>query len=92
MICTTIKEGYDCAFMSKKGCQYNGGACKPVIDKCEGCQKAVTFPAGVYCVAFPDPAAKWRFGNCNMATHIKIEAKKGAGKTNPIKASKRASR
>jgi len=92
MICATVKEGYDCAFMTKKGCQYNGGACKPVVEKCEGCQKAVAFADAVYCISFPDPAAKWRFGNCNMASHVKAENKKDAGKVNPLKASKRASR
>jgi hypothetical protein len=45
----------------------------------------------VYCHTFPDPAAKWRFGACNFATHVKGQAKVEI-KLNPLKASKRASR
>ncbi|UCF86287.1 MAG: PxxKW family cysteine-rich protein, partial [Desulfobacteraceae bacterium] len=37
----------------------------------------------------PDPPAKWRHGNCNMATHLQATAQKGNGKLNPLKASKR---
>lgn len=90
MICETVKPGVECSFMSKKGCAYAGGACKPVIDKCEGCQKSKDFSSGKYCISFPDPSAKWRFGNCNMATHIKAAPKKDAPKVNPLKASKRS--
>ncbi|MDY6880617.1 MAG: PxxKW family cysteine-rich protein [Desulfatiglans sp.] len=89
MLCTTVKEGIECSFMSKKGCQFNGGACHPIVDKCEGCQKVSDLEAGKYCSAFPDPSAKWRFGNCSMATHIKKDTKQGNGKINPLKASKR---
>jgi len=89
MLCTSVKEGSDCFFMTKKGCEFNGGTCHTIIEQCEGCQKANAFPAGNYCLAFPDPAAKWRTGNCNMATHMKAASKKGTGKLNPLKASKR---
>lgn len=89
MICKTTKPGIDCFFMNGNGCQFAGGTCKQVIDKCEGCQKAQDFPTGKYCISFPDPASKWRFGSCNMATHIKAAAAKPAQKLNPIKASKR---
>lgn len=75
--------------MDKKGCQFNGGSCHPIVEQCEGCQKAKEFPTGVYCLVFPDPASKWRIGNCNMATHLKTSNKKGNGKLNPLKASKR---
>ena len=88
MICASIKEGVECFFMSKEGCQFNGGSCHPIVEQCEGCQKAQEFPSGVYCISFPEPAVKWRLGTCNMATHIKAEVKKGV-KVNPIKASKR---
>ncbi len=88
MVCTSTKEGVECAFMSKKGCQFNGGTCHPIVEQCEGCQKIHEFPTGKYCLAFPDPASKWRKGVCNMATHVKTEGKK-AGKINPLKASKR---
>jgi hypothetical protein len=91
MLCSSVKEGSDCFFMTKKGCEFNGGTCHTIIEQCEGCQKANDFPSGKYCIAFPDPNAKWRTGTCNMATHMKAEAKKGNGKLNPLKASKRQS-
>ena len=59
-----------------------------VPDVCIGCQRIQEFPTGKYCVSFPEPAVKWRVGTCNMATHIKAEAK-AAEKINPLKASKR---
>ncbi len=90
MLCSSVREGSDCFFMTKKGCEFNGGTCHTVIEQCEGCQKANDFPAGRYCIAFPDPSAKWRTGVCNMATHMKAAASnKGNGKLNPLKASKR---
>jgi hypothetical protein len=89
MVCTSVKEGVDCFFMSKKGCQFNGGECHPIVEQCEGCQKVQDFPVGRYCLVFPDPGAKWRVGTCNMATHMKGTSKKGNGKLNPLKASKR---
>ena len=89
MVCLTVKDGNECAFMSKKGCQFNGGNCHTIIEQCEGCQKVKDFPTGNYCVVFPDPGAKWRIGNCSMASHLKVAGKKGNGKLNPLKASKR---
>ena len=89
MVCTTVKEGVECSFMSKKGCQFNGGACHPIIEQCEVCQKVTDLPAGKYCSVFPDPSAKWRSGNCSMATHIEKDVGKGTRKINPLKASKR---
>ncbi|MDY6972108.1 MAG: PxxKW family cysteine-rich protein [Thermodesulfobacteriota bacterium] len=90
MVCTSVKQGYDCFFMSKKGCQFNGGICHPIVEQCEGCQKAIDFPTGKYCLGFPEPAAKWRIGKCNMATHMKETSRKANGKLNPLKASKRS--
>ena len=93
MVCTSIKPGVDCFFMSKKGCQFNGGSCHPVVEQCNGCQKAKEFPTGTYCLIFPDPAIKWRTGNCNMATHLSKAGNSTAqGKINPLKASKRGAR
>ncbi len=89
MVCTSVKEGLDCYFMSNQGCQFNGGTCHEIVEQCEGCQKAQVFPTGSFCIAFPDPASKWRLGKCNMATHMKEAAKKEAAKINPLKASKR---
>ena len=89
MVCTTAKEGIECAFMTKKGCKFNGGNCHIVVEKCEGCQKIFEGPTGKYCMMFPDPTIKWRSGNCNMATHVKTATEKVMGKVNPLKASKR---
>ncbi len=92
MLCTSVKEGQDCFFMSKKGCEYAGGTCHVIIEECEGCRKVSEFPTGKYCITFPDPLVKWRIGSCNMATHVKVEIKKSTQKINPLKASKRAGR
>ncbi|MFH1091936.1 MAG: PxxKW family cysteine-rich protein, partial [Pseudomonadota bacterium] len=67
MLCATLKQGLDCAFMTKKGCDFNGGSCKPVLAQCEGCERLAVFPTGKYCLSFPDPTVKWRRGPCNMA-------------------------
>jgi hypothetical protein len=90
MICEVIKIGKECAFMTKKGCTYNGGKCYPIIDRCQGCERALDFPAGKFCLACPDPAAKWSARDCNLATHIVKEKPTEAVKEmNPLKASKR---
>jgi hypothetical protein len=36
MICTTIKQGMECPFMSKSGCSYNGGICQVVAPTTAG--------------------------------------------------------
>ena len=92
MVCTTVKQGMECFFMSKKGCQFNGGNCHQIIEQCEGCQKIKEFPTGKYCLSFPDPAMKWKAGICSMATHMKVSNVKAPEKINPLKASKRAAR
>ena len=89
MLCTTTREGLECAFMTAKGCSFNGGTCHPAIESCEGCERTVAAGDLLYCKSYPDPAAKWRYGACNFATHIKGQVKEAA-KLNPIKASKRA--
>jgi hypothetical protein len=78
MQCATIKNGVECSFMAKKGCSFIGGACRPVEDKCVNCDRIVEVAGTKYCQAFPDPQAKWRRGECSMATHIKADAKGGA--------------
>ena len=84
MICTTIKEGVgECAFMTKKGCSFNGGACHPIVEACVGCERAKEFPQGTFCISFPEPESKWRRGICNMATHMKTQAKIEEFKTEP---------
>lgn len=89
MICTTVRNGDDCVFMKKQGCTYNGGACLPIIDQCNGCQRTGEYETGVYCTAAPDPSLKWENGNCNYATHVKTVETTKKQKINPIKASKR---
>lgn len=89
MICTTVREGDDCVFMTGEGCCFNGGACLPIIDQCNGCNRTGEFETGVYCTAAPDPSLKWKNGNCNIATHVKTVAATKKQKINPIKASKR---
>jgi hypothetical protein len=41
-------------------------------------------------MSFPEPAAKWKHGVCNMATHIKASNTTGNNRVNPLKASKRS--
>ena len=84
MVCTSVKEGTECYFMNKKGCQFNGGTCHTIIEQCDGCQKMTDFPTGKYCTVFPDPSVKWRIGTCNMATHVKVSNAKKNGKLNPL--------
>lgn len=93
MVCQTVKAGTECVFMSKKGCTYNGGKCYPIVDNCNGCNRVIEYPTGLYCSAYSEPALKWVQGVCTLATHVKknngtVEEKK----LNPLKASKRKSR
>jgi len=69
---------------------YTSGLFKPVIDKCEGCERAVEAESNKYCKSYVDPEAKWRRGICNFATHAKPETLVVKVKVNPLKASKRA--
>ena len=89
MICTTVREGDECVFMTAKGCSYNDGNCHPVVDQCMGCQRTKEIASGIYCTAAPNPALKWVNGNCNIATHVKTVTETKKQKLNPIKASKR---
>lgn len=88
MHCESVKPGVDCVFMSKKGCSFNGGKCKPTVEACTGCDRTLEFEGLNFCGSFPDPDSKWRRGACNLATHVKI-AKETVAKVNPLKASKR---
>jgi len=56
MQCQTIKPGFECMFMKKTGCSYNGGQCYPIVENCEGCARVTEFPTGKYCSSFPYPA------------------------------------
>jgi hypothetical protein len=92
MVCQSIKVGSECAFMTKKGCGFNGGSCHAIIEKCDSCNKILGVTAGQYCKVYPDPASKWISGNCPTASHIKKEIKEVTQKINPLKASKRAAK
>lgn len=92
MICTTVRNGSDCPFMTKAGCSYEGGVCKPIVEKCEGCARIGEFSSEKYCTSAPDPDARWKNGNCNLATHVKNVIEEKKQKINPIKASKRGGR
>ncbi len=92
MLCKTVKEGFECVFMTKKGCNFNGGSCHPIVEKCEGCDRCVEYSSVKYCMMYPDPAGKWAVGGCPSATHIEKTAEEVAQKINPLKASKRGSR
>lgn len=91
MLCVSVKKGVDCAFMTKKGCGYNGGSCHEIVEKCESCGKIIMHTEKKYCSVYPDPASKWSMGGCRTATHIKkAVAEQAQQKINPLKASKRA--
>lgn len=90
MQCVTIKSGVECAFMTRKGCTFNGGRCHPVVEACEGCSRNAGFSDGNYCTICPQPSTKWTVGSCNFATHIERSATTKEQKLNPLKASKRA--
>ncbi len=89
MDCQTVKEGNSCLFMKKSGCSFNGGSCHPVVEQCEGCKNIIEFSAEKFCASFPEPSAKWAYGACNLATHVKKEIATDKHKVNPLKASKR---
>ena len=91
MQCATIKQGIECAFMTRKGCNFNGGRCHVIVEACDGCAKTLTNDEGTFCTVAPNPEAKWARGKCNFATHIKnAEEIPEEKKLNPLKASKRA--
>lgn len=91
MICTTVKAGFECAFMTKNGCGFVEGSCHAIVDQCEGCGKVFEHESAKYCKVYPAPESKWFNGRCPTSTHIKLDLKE-AQKINPLKASKRASK
>jgi hypothetical protein len=71
----------------------NGVECHPIVDKCEGCDRAKEHEGVRYCSTYPLPERKWAQKVCNFATHVKAEKDTGGKvKINPLKASKRAAR
>lgn len=79
------------AVKTADGVAVNGFIISPCVAQCSGCERARSFDEQEFCSSYPDPASKWKGGNCNFATHIKTEAAAKA-KVNPIKASKRAAK
>lgn len=72
--------------------KYTDGSFQPVIEECNGCERIVEVESVTYCKTYVHPAAKWRLGMCNFATHAKPEINLVKVRVNPLKASKRASR
>lgn len=75
--------------MTANGCVFNGGSCREIVEACSGCNRVVDYEGGWFCSVAPDPAVKWKNGNCNLATHVSTETVEKKQKINPIKASKR---
>ena len=92
MICTTVKNGVECPFMTAKECSYNGGICHEVVEQCNGCNRTAEFSSKWYCTACPDPSLKWKTGDCNFASHVIKASSTVKAKINPLKASKRGNR
>lgn len=69
---------------------FTSGAFSPIIDRCEGCERIITVEAQKFCKTYSAPAAKWKLGICNFASHVKPEILTSTIKVNPLKASKRA--
>ena len=66
------------------------GFFSPVVEKCNGCERIVEVNATQYCKTYASPAAKWKLGICNFATHVKPDIATAKTRVNPLKASKRA--
>ena len=92
MVCTTVREGFECPFMTAKGCSYNGGICHEIVKQCDGCSRVSEYSSRWYCTAYPDPSLKWKNGECNIASHVTRASSAKNGKLNPLKASKRGNR
>ncbi len=69
---------------------YAAGVFSPVVEKCEGCDRVIEVEAQKFCKTYTTPAAKWKLGICNFASHVKPEIATSNVKINPLKASKRA--
>lgn len=90
MVCTTVRPGFDCFFMTKRGCTAPGGACSPTVERCNGCARAYLVDGKTFCSEFPVPSAKWAIGTCNLATHVQKDQQTERRRVNPLKASKKA--
>lgn len=74
-----------------KEINYSAGQFQPIAEQCDGCERVVSEGETTYCKTYTNPAAKWRTGICNFATHAKPEIKVVKVRINPLKAAKRAS-
>ncbi|QTA85947.1 PxxKW family cysteine-rich protein [Desulfonema magnum] len=92
MVCTTVRKGQECPFMTAKGCSYNGGICHEAVEQCNGCNRRIEFSSAWFCSASPEPALKWKNGNCNLASHVSSATASTQKKINPLKASKRGAK
>ncbi len=92
LVCSTVREGVNCPFMTAKGCNYNSGICHEIDEKCKGCNRSAEFSSGWYCTVYPDPSLKWKNGDCNFASHVSAASNGKKAKLNPLKASKRSNR
>ena len=92
MQCQAVIPGSDCNFWGKQGCTFLGSTCREIVDSCAGCEKVFASPIGMVCSVYPAPERKWQDGNCNFATHVKAQIVSEEVRTNPLKASKKASR
>lgn len=68
------------------------GSFLQIVEQCSGCDRIVEVEEKQYCKTYANPAAKWRLGICNFATHIKPETNVVQTRINPLKASKRAAK
>jgi hypothetical protein len=69
---------------------YTSGIFQPIIDRCVGCDRVIEVESQKFCKTYSSPAAKWKLGLCNFASHVKPEVLASTLKVNPLKASKRA--
>ncbi len=82
-------EFFQNAERTERGVFFNGFVLEPVVENCQGCERMREIEGEWFCSSYSKPSVKWRNGNCNFATHLKLDKGKGKEKVNPIKASKR---
>ena len=82
----------NCGGIHMEGSLYTAKNFKPVVEKCEGCDRVVEESGTKFCQTYLNPEAKWRLGLCNFATHAKPEITVTKVRVNPLKAAKRASK
>jgi len=80
MICTILKEEIDCVFMTKQGCNYNGGHCDPVVQACEGCNHIKEIDEDFYCTTSANPVGQVEPG-CLQLRHSRGEGSPGCGQS-----------